>query len=167
MHRNHWVESYRKDETLRPMIEENVPMGKRHDNFHERFMEKRILKLNKPERLELEDSFQSPIEQLRTVPTALPRKRISNTASHSEVIFAQVLSPAKQVTPDSSHASQPYLMPSTSWIDPVPDSPSRYLTSIQQFISNSRKFRKKEPKLPSTYLFGAPNSLSHLHLSKL
>ena len=39
VHRNHLVEYYPKEETLPPMIEEYVPMDRRHDDFYERFME--------------------------------------------------------------------------------------------------------------------------------
>ena len=42
VHRNHLVEYYPKEETLPPMREEDVPMNRRHDNFYEKFMEKRI-----------------------------------------------------------------------------------------------------------------------------
>ena len=41
MHRNHLVEYYPKEETLPPMIEEYVPMDRRHDDFFERFKEQR------------------------------------------------------------------------------------------------------------------------------
>ena len=39
VHRNHLVEYYSKEETLPPLIEEYLPMDRRHDDFYERFME--------------------------------------------------------------------------------------------------------------------------------
>ena len=47
VHWNHLVNYYSKEETLPPMIEEYVPMGRGH-NFYERFMEQRIQKLETP-----------------------------------------------------------------------------------------------------------------------
>ena len=110
VHRNHLVEYYPKEETLPPMIEEYVPMDKRHDDFYERFMEQRIQKINNPDQPNMEDSFPFPIETLRTAPVTLPQKRVSNTSSDSGVNSPHVLSPAMPVTPDNS---QPYLIPST------------------------------------------------------
>ena len=56
MPRNHSVEYYLNQETLPPMIEEYVPMDRRHDNFYERFMEQRIHELKKPDQTVMEDS---------------------------------------------------------------------------------------------------------------
>ena len=50
-----------------------------------------------------------------------------------------VLSPAMPINPDNS---QPHLIPSTSRMNPHTEP----LTSIQQFINNSRKSKNKEPK---------------------
>ena len=87
----------------------------------------------------MEESLPFPIEPLRTVPVSLPQKRVSNTSSDSGVNSPHVLSPATPITPDNS---QPHLIPSTSRMNP----PSGPLTPIQQFITNSRKPKNKEPK---------------------
>ena len=139
VHRNHLVEYYPNDETLPPMIEECVPMDRGQDDFFERFMEHRIQKLNNFEQPSMEDSLLFPIETLRTAPVTLPQKRVSNTSSDSGVNSPHVLSPAIPTTPDNS---QPYLTSSTS----RKNLPSVPLTPIQQFINNSRKPKKKEPK---------------------
>ena len=57
VHRNHLVEYYPKEETLPPMIEEYVPMDKRHDDFYERFTEQRIQNINNPGQSSMEDCF--------------------------------------------------------------------------------------------------------------
>ena len=124
------------------MIEEFVPMDRRHDDFYESFMEQRIQKLNNSEQTSLEDSLRFPIEPPRTPPVTLPRKRVSNTSSDSGVNSPHVLSPAIPVTPDNLHSFQPHRMPSTSRTN-LPSGP---LTTIQQFIQNSRKSKNKEPK---------------------
>ena len=139
MHRNHLVEYYPKEETLPPMIEEYVPMDRRHDDFYERFMEQRFQKINNPGQPSTEDSLPFPIEPLRPAPVTLPQKRVSNTSSDSGVHSPQVLSPAMPVTPDHS---QCYPIPSTSRMNP----PSEPLTPIQQFINNSRNSKAKESK---------------------
>ena len=97
------------------MIEKYVPMDRRHDDFHERFMEQRFQKINNPGPSSMGDSLPFPIEPLRTAPVTLPPKRVSNTSSDSGVNSPQVLSPAMPVTPDNS---QTYLMPSTSRMPP-------------------------------------------------
>ena len=86
------------------MIEEYVPMDRRHDDFYERFMEQRFQKINSPGRSNMEDSLPFPIEPLRTAPVTLPQKRVSNTGSDSGVNSPQVLSPAMPVTPDNSQS---------------------------------------------------------------
>ena len=139
VHRNHLVEYYPKEETLPPMIEEYVPMDRRHDDFYERFMEQRFQKINNPRQSSTEDSFPFPIEPLRTAPITLPHKRVSNASSDSGVNSPHVLSPAMPITPDDS---QPHLIPSTSRTNP----PSGPLTPIQQFIKTSRNSKAKEPK---------------------
>ena len=121
------------------MIEEYVPMDRRHDDFYERFMEKRFQKINSPGQSNMEDSLPFPIEPLRTAPVTLPQNRVSNTSSDSGVNSPQVLSPAMPVTPDNS---QSYPIPSTSRMSPS----SGPLTPIQQFINNSRNSKTKEPK---------------------
>ena len=121
------------------MIEKDVPMDKRHDEFYERLMEQRIQKLNNPEQPSMEDSYPFPIEPLRTAPVTLPQKRVSITSSDSGVNSPHVLSPAMPITPGKL---QPYLVPSTSRTNPrsVP------LTPIQLFNNNIRKSKAKEPK---------------------
>ena len=121
------------------MIEEYVPMGQRHDDFYERFMEQRIKNINNPRQANMEDSLPFPIEPLRTAPATLPQKRVSNTSSDSGVNSPHVLSPALPITPEKP---QHYLMPSTSRTNP----PSEPLTPIPQFISNSLNSKTKEPK---------------------
>ena len=121
------------------MIEEHVPMDKRHDDFYERFMEKRLHKRNNPEQFGREGSIPFPIEPLRTAPVTLPQKRVSNTSSDSGGNSRHVLLPAMPVTPNRL---QSYLIPSTSRMRP----PSGPLTPIQQFIKKSRKSKAKEPK---------------------
>ena len=121
------------------MIEEYVPTDRRHDDFYERFMEQRLQKINNPGQSSIEDSLPFPIEPLRTTPTTIPQKRVSNTSSDSEVNSPHVLSPALPITPENP---QHYLMPSTSRTNP----PSEPLTPIQQFINNSRNSKTKEPK---------------------
>ena len=139
MHRNHLVEYYPKEETLPPMIEEYVPMDRRHDDFYERFMEQRFKKINNPEPSSMEDSLPFPIEPLRAAPVTLPPKRLSNTSSDSGVNSPHFLSPVMPITPDNS---QSHLIPSTLRMTP----PSGTLTPIQQFLKNSRNSKAKEPK---------------------
>ena len=90
------------------MIEEYVPMDKRHDDFYKRFMEQRNQKINNLEQSDMEDSLPFPIEPLRTAPVTLPQKRVSNNSSDSGVNSAHVLSSAMPLTPDNS---QPHLKP--------------------------------------------------------
>ena len=63
------------------MIEEDVPMDRRHDDFYERFMEQRIQKLKNSEQPGMEDYLPFPIEPLRTAPVTLPGKRVSIISS--------------------------------------------------------------------------------------
>ena len=46
VHRNHLVEYYPKEESLPAMIEKYVSHDQRHDDFYERFLERRIGKMN-------------------------------------------------------------------------------------------------------------------------
>ena len=121
------------------MIEEYVPMDRRHDDFYERFMEQRFQKINSSGQSSMEDSLPFPIEPLRATPVTLPQKRVSNTSSDSGVNSPHVLSPAMPITPD---IFQPHLIPSTSRTN-LSSGP---LTPIQHFISNSRKPKNKAPK---------------------
>ena len=102
-------------------------------------MEQRIWKPNNSEQPCMEDSLPFPIEPLRTAPITLPQKRVNNTSSDSGVNSPHVLSPTMPINPDNS---QPLLIPSTSRTEP----PSGPLTPIQQFITNSRESKNKEPK---------------------
>ena len=61
VHLNHLVEYYPKEETLPPMIEEYVPMDRRHDDFYERFMEQRFQKINSPGQSSMENFLPFPI----------------------------------------------------------------------------------------------------------
>ena len=53
------------------MIEEYVPMDRRHDDFYERFMEQRFQMINNPGQSSMEDSLPFPIEPLRAAPVTL------------------------------------------------------------------------------------------------
>ena len=108
MHRNHLFEYYPKEETLPPMIEEYVPMEQRPDDVYERFMARRIQKINNPGQSSMENSLPFPIDLLRAAPVTLLRKRVSNTSSDAGVNSPHVLSPASPVTPGNS---QSYLIP--------------------------------------------------------
>ena len=83
------------------MIEEYVPMERRHDDSYERFMEQRLQKINNPGQSGTGDSLPFPIEPIRTAPATLPEKRVSNNSSDSGVNSPHVLSPAMPVTPDN------------------------------------------------------------------
>ena len=84
------------------MIEEYVPVDKRHDDFYERFMEQRNQKINNPKPPGMEDSLPFPNEPLRTAPVTHPQKRVSTTSSDSGVNSPHVLSPAMPKTSDNS-----------------------------------------------------------------
>ena len=140
------VESYPEDEALTPMIEEYIPMETRRDDFYESFMEQGVQKLNNSDQFCMADSFLFPIESIRTVPTALPQKRISNTSNDSRVNPPEALSSAMPVTPDYSRNHQPYLQPSTSRKNRFSKSPGQLLTVIQELIQNSRTSKNNEPK---------------------
>ena len=57
VHQNHLVDYYPEDETLPAMIEEYVPMDRRHDDLFERCMEQQNQKLNHFEQPSMEDSL--------------------------------------------------------------------------------------------------------------
>ena len=151
------------------MIEAFVPMDKRHDDFYERFMEKRYQTIKNSERPSTEDTLAFPVESLRTAPTAVPRKRTSNTSSDSGVNSPQNISTSTPVVPDCSHTPQHHLKPSTSRCDLPPMSPSKSLTPYQHFLHNSRKFRNKEPKYnqPQPNNHDPQSCASHPHPSRL
>ena len=114
------------------MIENYLPVNRRHDNFYERFMEQRTQKLSNFEQPSMENSLPFPIEPLRTALATLPQKRVSNTSTDCGVNFPLVLSPAMPKTPDKL---QPYLVPSTSRMN-LHSGP---LTPVEQFTDISRK----------------------------
>ena len=151
VHRNHLVEYFPKEESLPAMIEEYIPSDKRHDDFYERFMERRIQKLNDPDPLVRNDSIPFPIVPLPSSTTAVTTKRISNTSVDSGVNSPPMLSPSQpSANVDASQRTSPPI-PSTSRPMPASHFSTRPLTLIQQFISNSRPFRNrdaghKEPK---------------------
>ena len=118
------------------MIEKYVPLDRRHDDSHEKFMEERIRKLNNSYQPSMEDSLSFPFEPLGTVPITLLQNRVSNTSSDSEVNFPHVLSPAMTITSDNS---QPYLLPSTLRMNPTDGT----LTPFQKFNNISRKSKNK------------------------
>ena len=60
-----------KEETLPPMIDECVPMDRRHDEFCERFMELRIQNLSNSEQPGMEASLLFSSEPLHTAPDPL------------------------------------------------------------------------------------------------
>ena len=62
------------------MIEEYVPSDAHHDDFYERFIERRVQQLNDPQETATDDSIPFPIVPLSSAPTVVPTKRISNTS---------------------------------------------------------------------------------------
>ena len=116
-----------------------MPMDRRPDDFYERFVEQLLEKVNNTGQSGMEHSLPFPVEPLRTAPVTLLQKRVSNTSDDCGVNSPHVRSPALPITPDHS---QPYPIPSTSRITPPPGP----LIPIQQFIINSRKSKKSEPK---------------------
>ena len=79
VHRNHLVEYYPKEETLPPMIEEYLPMDRRHDDFYEKLMEKRIQKINNPEQSGMEDSLPFPIVRACLTPISPKTSKLDLT----------------------------------------------------------------------------------------
>ena len=94
-HRNHLVEYFPKEESLPAMIEKYIPSDKRHDDFYERFMDRRIQKLNDPDPVVRNDSIPFPIVPLPSSTTAVTTKRISNTSVDSGVNSPPILSPSQ------------------------------------------------------------------------
>ena len=143
VHRNHVVGYYLKEETLPPMIEEFVPMDRRHDDSNEIFMKQRIQKLNNFEQTSMEDSPPFPTEPSRTAPFTFPKKRVNNTSSDSGVNYPHVLSPAMPKTPDNS---QRYLFQSNTV-----NFAKEYFNwaknfNSTQFTNNSHKSENIEPE---------------------
>ena len=113
-------------------------MDKRHDDFYQKFMEKRTQKVNNPGQSGIENCLPLPFEPHRAAPVTLPQKRVSNTSSDSGDNSRQVLSPAMPIIPDNP---QPRLIPSTSGKQP----PSGTLTPIQQFNKIAENIRPRSP----------------------
>ena len=113
-HRNHLVEYYPKEESLLPMIEEYVPSGKSHDDFYERFMERRVQRLKNTTENTSADSIPFPIVPLSSTPNVLPTKRISNTSEDSGVNSSPTFSPTIASHPINYPPGTPSLKPSTS-----------------------------------------------------
>ena len=144
VHRNHLVGSYPKEESLPGMIEEYVPHDQRHDDFYERFLEQRIRKLNRyTEPLAANPiPFSFPVRLLPTAPVVASDKRGSLTRSGSGVGSPHVFSPTLPITPEQL----PQHPQETETEQPLTSAPNRPLTSIQQFLRNSRKSKAREPK---------------------
>ena len=129
------------------MIEEYVPSDTHRDEFYERFMKRRVQKLNNPNDTATDDSIPFPIVPLSSAPTVLPTKRISNTSDDSGVNSSPTFSPT--IPPQSINHSPrtPTLNPSSSHIITSPTPPSQHLNPIQRLIRhNTQKYQSKEPK---------------------
>ena len=57
------------------MIEEYVPSDTHRNDFHERFMERRVQKLNDPKAIATDDSIPFAIVPLSSAPTVPPDKK--------------------------------------------------------------------------------------------
>ena len=126
------------------MIEENNRSDKRHDDFFERFMERRIQKLNDPDPVVRNNSIPFPIVPLPSSTTAVTTKRISNTSVDSGVNSPPMLSPSQPSANVDASQSTPLPVPSTSRPMPASHFSTRPLTPIQQFINNSRPLRNRD-----------------------
>ena len=147
VHRNYSIKYYPKEESLLPMIEEYVPSAKCHDDFYERFLEKRVQRLNKTTENTSADSIPFPIVPLSSTPNVLPTKRISNTSEDSGVNSTPTSSPTIASHPINYPPGTPSLNPSTSQTITPPTPPSQPLTPIQRStLSNTRKYQNKELK---------------------
>ena len=129
VHRNYLVEYFSKEESLPAIIEEYIPSDKRHDDFYERFMERRIQKLNDPDPFVRNDSIPFPIVPLPSSTTAGTTKRISNTSVDFGVNSPPMLSQS-QPNVDASQRT-PLPIPSTSRPTPASHFSTRPLTPIQ------------------------------------
>ena len=142
LHRNHLVEYYPKEESLPAMIEEYVPHDQRHDDFYERFLGQRIVKLNSFTVPPAEDTIPFPIRRLHTAPVVALHKRDSITSCDSGVGSPHVFSPTLPITPEQL----PQHPQETETEQPSTSAPTRPLTPIQQFLRNSRRSKAREPK---------------------
>ena len=155
---NQLVEYFPKEESLPAMIEEYNPSDKRHDDICERFMERRIQKLNHHHPVVRSDSIPFPITPLSPATTAISTKRISNTSVDSGVNSPPPVSPSQtSANVDFSQRTPP---PILSNFRPMTASHSsaRPLTPIQQIIHNGRPSRNRDPgrKEPS-YIRSQPD----------
>ena len=82
------------------MTEEYVPHDQRHDEFYERFLEKRIGKLNNFTVPPAEDTIPFPIRPLPRAPVVALHKRDSITSSDSGVGSPHVFSPTLPNVPE-------------------------------------------------------------------
>ena len=144
VHRNHLVEYFPKEESLPAMIEEHIPSDKRHDDFYERFMERRIQKLNDPNPVVRNDSIPFPIALLPSSTTAVTTKRISKTSVDSGVNSPLILSPSQPSANVDASQRTPTPIPSTFRPMPASHFFNRPLTPIQQIINNSRPSRNRD-----------------------
>ena len=124
------------------MIEEYVPHDQRHDDLYERFLEKRIGKLNSSTERLAENPIRCPIRPLPTAPLLASHKRDSITSSDSGVGSPHVFSTTLLITPEQL----PQHPQKTQTEQPLTSAPTRPHTPIQQFLRNSRKSKAKEPK---------------------
>ena len=85
VHRNQLVEFYPREESLPAMIKKYVPHDQGHDYFHERFLERRIDKLNGFTSLPI------PKRPLHSAPAITSHKRDSATSFDSEVFTSTFL----------------------------------------------------------------------------
>ena len=142
VHRNHLVKYYPKEESLPALIKEYVPHDQRHDDFFERLLEQRIGKLNSFTKPIADDPIPFPILPLPTAPAVTTHKRDSVTSSHSGVGSPHVFSPTLPITPEQlAHHPQ-----ETETEQPSTSAPTRPLTPIQHFLSNSRKSKARETR---------------------
>ena len=127
VHRNHLVEYYTKEESLPAMIEEYVPHDQRHDDFHERFLEKRIGKLNSFTEPLAADPIPFPVRPLLTAPAIILYKSDSVASGDSGVGSPQVSSPTLPITPEQlpQHSQE------TTNEQPSTSAATRQLTPIQ------------------------------------
>ena len=78
--RNHLVEFLPKEESLPAMIEKYIPSDKRHDDFYERFMERRIQNINDPDPFVRNKLIPFPIVLLPSSTTAVTTKQFASDA---------------------------------------------------------------------------------------
>ena len=115
------------------MTEKHVPHDQRHDDFYERFLEQRNVKLNSfPEPLAA-DPITFPIRPLNTAPVVASSKRDSTTSTDTGGGSPHVFPPTLPIT--SEHL--PQHPQETETEQPSTSAPTRPVTPIQQFLRNS------------------------------